>query len=173
MFAAAALLTVACDDDDNVIEDIFDNDDRAFMQDAARANRAEIDMSQLASTKSQNEAIQMYAMMMIEQHTEAQTELDSIANKENIDIIDELSDDDEELRDQLMALEGWQFDSAFMQSQVNAHQANISRFEKQVDEGEEDGALWYANKYLPILREHLEMADSINMDVMDDNDNND
>jgi putative membrane protein len=63
--------------------------------------------------------------------------------------------------DTLRGLSGRMFDSVYIMNQIKDHQAAISDFQNEISEGNQSDVINYANKYLPKLQMHLQIADSI------------
>jgi hypothetical protein len=60
--------------------------------------------------------------------------------------------------DRLAGLKGGQFDAAFKQQVIADHEKVIVLFEEQAKHGTDPDLKAFAQKYLPHLREHVEMA---------------
>jgi putative membrane protein len=151
---------VACNkdnDDDNGTP----QSDQQFMMKAAQANIAEVDAGQLAATKGNKAAIKMFGNMMVTDHTQAFFELKALADSMNFTLPSSPDSAHIVLKQQLTALNGTAFDSLYINSQVSDHQKAIALFETQASGGFDIRLKNYANKYLPGLRMHLRMADSI------------
>jgi len=65
------------------------------------------------------------------------------------------------LKGQLSLLSGRAFDSVYIHSQVEDHQAAIDLFEDQVADGKQQDLKNFANETLPNLRMHKAHADSL------------
>jgi putative membrane protein len=155
----------ACDDDDDDNNNGNGNDhnlsteDRDFMRDAGLANLAEIQMGQLMldSADSTNDStVVAFATRMVGEHTTAWTELQNLADDKDVDLPNEPDQDQQDQMDYLMTLNGHQLDSAYISSQVDAHQATATLFQKAVANNEDDNDVRaYAVKYLPGIQQHL------------------
>lgn len=158
-----ALAFAACDkdNDDPVVTDDLNATDRTFLNQAAQANLSEIKAGQMAVTNTTNDSVRAYAQMMITDHQAAQTELDSLATNVSFDLPDSTDADHNAAIDNLMNFSGASFDSAYISLQVSAHDTVISQFENEVNSGAKSTVKAYANKYLPTLRTHAQMADSL------------
>jgi putative membrane protein len=174
----AAFAWSACNNSDSNNSNMktLTSTDKYFILNAANANRAEIDIGQLAvanatsrdtttnsnpNNGSQQDSVKAYAQMMVDDHTQAQNELQTIANDWNVTLSSSLDAQHTDLKNRLSSMKGMAFDTAYIQSQIADHQTAITFFESEVNHGTEKQILNYANKYLPILRMHLQQADSI------------
>jgi putative membrane protein len=159
----AMFAVTACEDDDD--EDVIDDNnwsqsDINFVDRANESNRAEIELSILAVSKG-NAAVKAYGHMMADEHNEALEDLQVIANDQDFELSTALSAKHEQLKARLMGLSGFSFDTAYINSQVQAHNEAAVLFQNQSLNGEDQRLVNYANKYLPRIRVHLKHADSL------------
>lgn len=135
--------------------------DKEFVMKAGYANRAEIDLAQLALSQANNDSVKAYAQFMINEHTLAQNELKSIAAPKNISVPDTLDAAHKTLKQQFMNMSGTQFDSAYIQLQIQDHQKTQQDFQTEINEGKDTDIKNYSNKYLPHINMHLQKAQQI------------
>lgn len=156
-FLACVLSYISCKDgNDNT------NMDRDFMVQAAYANKAEIDMGQLASSKSNRDSVKTFANMMVSDHQQAYNELKDLGLKNiGVKVPNDPDPEHKQIREQLAGFSGRAFDSAYMQVQVQDHINAISLFEEEINTGKDQRVITYAKKYLPALRSHLVRARNI------------
>lgn len=161
----ALFAVVACDNNDGqeIIEETnWSQTVINFVDKANESNRAEIELSILAVSKG-NVAVKAYGHMMADEHNEALEELQVIANDQDFNLSTELSAEHEQLKARLMGLSGFSFDTAYINSQVKAHNSAVVLFQNESLNGEDQRLINYANKYLPRIRLHLKHADSLKM----------
>ncbi len=155
---------VACNNDDdngNPIDDEISDQDRNFAMNATFSNLAEIEMGELAASKGNLEAVRAFGEMMVTEHTTAQNRLETITDSLDITIPDTLKTEHRIMHEQLSALSGEAFDSAYIMSQVIAHEQAEQIFATQDDDGENDALEDYAEENLPHIRMHLQRAREI------------
>lgn len=161
------LFFMSCDnDDDNGNTEPISQQDRDFVRDAGHANRAEIEMGQLAVSKSQHEEIVDFANTMINDHTNAQNRLKDLASKKNIPMPDTLDTAHKAMREMLSALEGYKFDSAYISSQVTDHEKAERIFKDGDDKNDDDELEDYAEETLRHIRQHLERARQLKEEIL-------
>ena len=169
----ASLGWVACDDDDDnpLDKPNLNETDETFVEVAARSNMAEIEFSELATTKASDSLVRVYAQQMIDEHTAAQDELEDLADDYGgIEWPNDLDEGHDQILENLNnAEEGYSFDTLYLRSQMRVHEAAISAFEASATNATDMRVKAYANKYLPELEEHLQQADSIDAVVVADN----
>lgn len=156
--AITSIAWSACDDDD---KDDLQAVDKTFATNAALANVAEVDLGQLAATRATIEGVRMYGQMMVNEHTTAMNELKGIVNGRGVTLPTTPDQEHQQLKQQLMSLNGAAFDSAYMRSQVTDHQKTLTLFQTEQSGGKDQRLKNYATKYLPHIQEHLDKADSI------------
>lgn len=158
-FIAAVIVGfVTCKDDD---DDGPEGRNKTAITDFAHSNNAEVDMGQLANTKGTNAGVKAFAQMMVTEHQKSQNDLDTIADKRNVDLPDDLKAMDKATRDSINGLTGAKFDSAYMKSQIVAHTRTKNMFTAFRDSSTDAGLKAYVNRYLPKVQLHLHKADSI------------
>lgn len=160
----ASLSWVACDDDDDnpLDEPNLNETDETFVEVAARSNMAEIEFGELATTKGTDSLVRVYAQHMIDEHNAAQEELEDLADDyQGIEWPNDLDEGHDEIMEQLQNAEGYSFDTLYIRTQVRMHEAAISQFQNATTSVTDMRVKAYANKYLPTLEDHLQMADSV------------
>ncbi|MET0846900.1 MAG: DUF4142 domain-containing protein [Pseudomonas sp.] len=134
-----------------------------FVDNAAAGGIAEIETSRLALEKSSSADIKAFANMMITDHSKANDELAALAKKNDIEVPDETTLV-KQAKEKILDMRDESFDAAYANNQVKAHEETIKLFEKQANTVTDDkvkGATelkGFAQKMLPALEKHLEMA---------------
>lgn len=137
------------------------------MTQASMSNTAEIQEAQYAdstidSTRdSLGTSIRAFASKMITDHTNAQNDLKTLGTTVNATVSDSVDSMQTNQMDSLKMLSGRSYDSAYIISQIANHQAAVSLFQQESSQGNRTEVINYANKYLPVIQMHLQMADSL------------
>jgi putative membrane protein len=129
--------------------------DRAFMQDAAKANQDEIDVGKLAEQKSSNPQVKSYGQTLVNDHTKGLRDLENVASKESVSIEPHQGATARAEYQQLQNLNGPQFDRSFVSQMVQDHEMAISKFEQALKDTRNPELRNYINSTLPVLRKHL------------------
>jgi putative membrane protein len=129
----------------------------AFMTEAAKGGMAEVELSRLATTKSKNAEVKKFAQQMIQDHTNANTELKQLAGKKNVTLPTELDAEHKAEKDKLSGLSGAEFDKEYVNAMVADHEKSVSLFKTQANNGTDADAKAFAAKTLPKLQGHLDM----------------
>jgi putative membrane protein len=152
---------VSCEDDSDD-DSNFGGDERDYILLAAQSNFNELQLSELALSQARDTIVKDYAQQMIDKHTAAQTELQAIATSNNFaGWPGELTAAQQSFYDSLSEMEGFDFDSKFISSQIELHQKAINIHQDGATNDDADIQA-YANKYLSEAQNHLQMAESIN-----------
>jgi putative membrane protein len=132
-----------------------------FMSEAAAGGIAEIELSTLAKSKAQDAEVKKFAQQMIQDHSNANTELKQLAGKKNITLPTELDPMHKGRKEKLASLSGADFDSEYVQTMVADHEKSVALFQSQANGGTDAEAKAFAAKTLPKLQMHLEMIKGI------------
>jgi putative membrane protein len=136
--------------------------DRDFVDHAASGGMAEVQTAQLAQQRSSSPQVKQFANRMITDHTQANNELQQIAQQESIQLPTKLNTKDESEYRKLSGLNGSAFDEAYAHGAVTDHQQDIALFRKEAQSGQDPTLKSYAQKTLPVLEQHLQLAQSLN-----------
>lgn len=135
--------------------------DRDFARKVSMANMAEAEAGATAQRRGHSAAVKEYGKMMEDHHTAAQSELKGLASRYGLQVPD-MPDSTQKLNSQkLNGMQGKTFDEAYIQMMVKDHREAISLFEIETNNGGHRDIKDFASRTLPILRMHLQKADSI------------
>jgi putative membrane protein len=143
----------------------FDNtrveDDAEFAVKAADGGMMEVELGRLAQNKAVHKEVKDFGAMMVADHTGANNELKSLAQKRNISLPAALGKDKQKKYDEFNAKQSGEFDSEYISFMIKDHKEDIEDFREQSKEGK-DAALsnWAASK-IPTLEHHLAEAQRI------------
>jgi putative membrane protein len=134
-------------------------DDSKIMTDLAHANIAEIETGKLALEKSQNEQVRKFAQHMIDEHTSALKELQTLAQAKGVTLPDGTDLKHKTMATALKVMSGNSFDTQYMKrAGVGDHQQTIELLQKTQKNAKDPELKATATKMLPTVREHLKMA---------------
>ena len=128
-----------------------------FMMEAAKGGMAEVELSKVATTKSQNAEVKKFAQKMIEDHTNANAELKQLAGKKTVTLPTEMDAAHKATKDKLSGLSGAEFDKEYVSAMVTDHEKTVALFQSQANGGTDADAKAFAAKTLPKLQMHLDM----------------
>jgi putative membrane protein len=136
--------------------------DRQFIEDAANSGMFEVQVGQLASAKANDPNVRSFASMLVDHHTAANNELVQIANARGVELP---AAPKRALRrdvEKLGKKNGDEFDRDFVRNVgIKAHEKDIKMFEKASKHVKDAQLKAFADKTLPVLREHLAAAEKL------------
>lgn len=128
-----------------------------FVSCAAMSDMLELQASKLAQ-KSADAKSKSFAKRMVKDHSETSKELKKIARSAKATIPAKLDSAHQDKLAQLKKAKGADFDKMYDEMQVEAHEAAVGMFETYSRNGDNQELKAFADKHLPHLREHLNLA---------------
>jgi len=149
--------------DDGDLGALTDNDAAALPTDAATfiktagaSDLYEIKSSQLALDKSKDKDVRDFAQMMITDHTKTTQGVKDAAKKANLTVSPpELSADQQQKMSDLQPLSGADFDKAYLDQQLPAHQQALDMMQNYVANGDTPALQDAAKTAIPIIQKHI------------------
>jgi putative membrane protein len=132
--------------------------DETFMKKAADANTSEIQMGQLAQKNASSDAAKQFGRRMITDHTKLLDDLKGVAATKGVNLPTSLSAKQKATYNRLSAKTGDEFDRDYISTMIKDHMEDIAEFRKESDSGTDPDVKSLASQALPILQEHLRMA---------------
>jgi putative membrane protein len=81
-----------------------------------------------------------------------------LGKSENLNLPTQLDTKHKSEMDRLSTMSGNAFDTAYMQHMVQDHEKTVADFQKQAQSGSDPALKAFAQKQLPTLQQHLQMA---------------
>ncbi len=135
-----------------------------FAKKALQGGLMEVKAGQLAAQKAESSSVKQYGDKLARDHQKACDQLKPIAQKKGITVSDQLEQKHQAHLDHLSRLSGEQFDKEFLKQAAMHHKKDIKMFEQQSKEGEDPSIRSFASETLPVLREHLKIAEQLQED---------
>jgi putative membrane protein len=140
--------------------------DHEFIRKAAIGGAAEVELGTLATQRASRPAVRDFGAKMVNDHGAANAELASLARAKGVEAPRALDAEHQAIRDRLIALQGSDFDRAYMQEMVKDHTQDVAEFEKASQTANDAELRGWAAAKLPTLREHLALARDVNSQVV-------
>jgi putative membrane protein len=99
---------------------------------------------------------------MVTDHTQANDDLQQIAEEENITLPSQPDRQQTAVQQKLRGLIGPSFDQAYAQEVLRDHQQAVALFRQEATSGQNPALKSFAQKTLPIVQQHLQMAQGLN-----------
>lgn len=132
--------------------------DKEFVANAGMAGLGEVQMGNLALQKSENAEVRAFAQRMVTDHGQSNAELAQLATAKGLALPAELAGKHQQGYEHLQSLGGAEFDRAYMQHMVGDHQEAVTLFQNASTSATDADIRGFAAKTLPVLREHLTLA---------------
>lgn len=128
-----------------------------FVKHASIGSTFEIQSSELALEKSENEAVKEFAERMVEDHSKAAEDLKKALESSDADssyMGGGLDDKHQKQLDKLQNLSGAAFDKRYIDAQIVAHNEAVDLFGNYARNGKDRALQAFAAQTLPTLKEH-------------------
>jgi putative membrane protein len=135
--------------------------DRAFLKMAAQADMTEAHIGQMAETQASESQIKDFGQKLINDHTDAYTQLTALAAKTGEVIPKGIDVRKISTVEQLMKLKGKRFDHQFVQAEIRDHEKALADFKREAQHGQDPDVKAYASKMIPLLEGHLRQAKTL------------
>jgi putative membrane protein len=132
-------------------------DPQAFVTKAAIGGMTEVELSKLAVTKAQDPQIRAFAQKMVKEHTAANEELTSLAEKKGWTVPSSLDAEHKSAVQKLSSKSGAAFDDAYAKQMLQDHEKTVALFKVGSRTSDSDLAAW-VQQTLPTIEQHEQMA---------------
>ena len=135
--------------------------DKTFANKAAAGGLAEVQLGQLAAQNAASANVKAFGQRMVTDHSKANDELMAIAKKQNLVLPTAPDAATREMMTSLQGQKGGAFDQAYVQHMVADHRKDVEDFQHEARQGKDPALKNFAQKYLPVLKQHLSLAESL------------
>jgi putative membrane protein len=133
-----------------------------FVTNAVESNLAEVEVSQLALSKTQNPQVRTFAQRMIDDHTKANSELQALAKQKSLKVPDAPDMMHRASLKMLQAKSGTGFDESYISQMNKDHDKAMTLFQEAAASGKVDPDLKaLASKTLPTLEKHHQLVSQL------------
>jgi putative membrane protein len=135
--------------------------DAAFMTTAARGGMAEVQLGQLAERNGRSAAVKRFGQQMINDHGRTNQELMALAQQKQVTPPSGIGAEQQQIYDRLASLRGSAFDRAYAEAMVQDHREDLRAFQQEAQSGTDPDVKAFAARVVPVLQEHLRMAERL------------
>lgn len=132
-----------------------------FVMKAAEAGKTEAALGELAKTGGDRADVKDFGKMMADDHGAANTKLAAIAEKNKV-TLPEPGKKEEESMAKLSKLKGAEFDAAYLDEMVTAHEKAVKLFKTAQGTVKNEELKAFVDNTLPTLEKHLEKVKELN-----------
>jgi putative membrane protein len=133
--------------------------DQKFAMMTAQTDLAEIQVSNLALQKSNNDEVKKIAQKLIDDHTKTSSAMKEIASQKGMTLPTEPDAKHKALATKLEGESGDKFDKDYISSNVADHHKVVAAFQKESQNGNDPEIKGFATQYLPAIQEHTQMLE--------------
>jgi len=137
--------------------------DRVFSRLATAGGLAEVDLGLLADKRGQGDEVKAFGRRMADDHSKANTKLAGLAKQADIALPIELDPEHKAIRTKLEKSDGAAFDLGYVDAQVQDHIKTAQLLEWEIDSGQDADIQHFASEALPVVLDHLHMAQALQM----------
>jgi len=139
--------------------------DFKFLENAARGQQEEVVLGQLAQQKASNQAVRDFGQRMVTDHSKLNDELKALATQKGATLPTQMSHSERSTTSHLQNESGASFDQAYIKDMVKDHKKDVKEFEKATNDVTDPDLKAWAQKALPTLQQHLQMAQNLESTV--------
>ena len=133
--------------------------DHGFVVKAARGGIAEVELGRLAAQNAADASVKAFGQRMVDDHARANDELKQIAATKDISVPEAAASKDRKTEARLQKMTGAEFDRAYMTDMIKDHEEDVAEFRREARSGRDPELKAFAARTLPVLQEHLRMAE--------------
>ncbi|MBI5165014.1 MAG: DUF4142 domain-containing protein [Magnetospirillum sp.] len=135
--------------------------DQTFVNRFTAANMAEIDLGKMAQSKAADAEVKDFGRRMVEEHGQAGDQLKQLAQDHALKQPGRVDRKHRDTHNRLDKLSGAAFDRAYIDNQIQDHQAAAQILQKEIDQGSLAALKDFAGATLPTVNAHLDQARQI------------
>lgn len=139
--------------------------DMDFVTHAGHGNAAEVSEGKLAASQGLSKSVKEMGQMMVKDHSAALEELQTLGTKIGVGVPVTPNEEQKDSEHELAQLSGVEFDKKYVKAQIKEHEKTVKLFEDEAKNGSNPELKAYAEKHLPTIRHHLDMANQMKESV--------
>ncbi len=139
--------------------------DYRFLQKAAKGGMEEVQLGELAKQKGNDQAVRSFGDRMVTDHGKANDELKQLATQKGVAWPTMMSHGEQSQVDRLQKATGADFDKAYAKDMLKDHRHDLKEFQNAAKELTDQDLRAWAQKTIPILEQHLGMAENMDTTV--------
>ena len=129
--------------------------DAQFLQEAAAAGLAEVDMGHMAAERAGRTEVKSFGQRMVDDHNQANAELATLASRKGVTLPAETPAAAHTDMQSLSNMSGADFDKSYTKMMVSEHQKAVALFQRASESSTDPEIKAWASKVLPTLKAHL------------------
>ncbi len=144
---------------DKMADGTLKGPDKKFAMTVAQTDMAELQVSNMALQKSNNDDVKKLAQKLIDDHTKTTDAMKEIASQKGMTLPTDTDPKHKALAAKLQNESGDQFDKDYIAANSTDHHKVVAMFQKESASGTDPDIKGFATKFLPAIQEHTQMID--------------
>ena len=140
-------------------------EDYEFVTKATQGGMTEVELGQLAVQKASDQSVKDFGQKMVTDHGKANEELKALATSKNATPPVKFSRKEDSTIADLQKANGADFDRAYAKAMLKDHKTDVKEFRDAAKDLKDPDLKAFAQKTLPVLEEHLRMAEQLEQNV--------
>lgn len=136
-------------------------EDSLFVREAAMGGLMEVQAGNVAQQNAVNQRVKDFGNMMVQDHSQANNELKTLASAKGITLPDSLASDKAKHIDAMKKMTGKAFDTHYVSMMLDDHKKDVKKFEEESKKAKDADLRNWAAKTLPVLQKHLDSIQAI------------
>jgi len=154
-FSAFAISAYAQD------EGSISKQDTKFVTEAASGGLLEVELGNYVAQAGSSPDVKAFAQRMVTDHSKVNKELMTLAENKQIKVPTEMNKKHMKTYQKLKGKQGADLDKAYMKEMVKDHKDDVKAFGNEAKKGKDPEIKAFAANTLPVLQEHLKMAQDL------------
>src|SRR4051812_15019340 len=130
--------------------------EKQLLQKVAAADKAEIEMGQLAQSNGSSDNVKQLGQKMVDDHTQNSQQLQQIAQQKGVQLQDQEKPDEQSMKTKMEKMKGAQFDKAFMQHEKDDHAKLLKELKSQQDQVQDPDLKSFISQTITAVQQHLD-----------------
>lgn len=135
--------------------------DATFLNLAGTSGIEEVNFGQVAASKASSPAVRRFAQEMVTSHSKMNTDLIALAKAKQMTPPSSMDTQHDQMLATLQGQKGRAFDRMYMTGQVNDHKMTAEAYQTEISNGTDPDVKSFAQQGLPIIQQHLQMAQKL------------
>jgi putative membrane protein len=135
--------------------------DQHFVKEAAADNQFEIKLSQFVEQQAQDPQVKQLAQKLIQDHQQAQQQLQKIAQGMNMQLPSQLEQWQQDKLQAMQQKHGKHLEMHYTFGNVGDHTTDLLMYQYEAEHGQNQQVKQFAEQTIPILQQHLQMAEQV------------
>lgn len=141
---------------------VLTNEDKRFVRSVAFSSLVEMEAGKLSLGKTKDSTIQRFGRLLINEHQQLAKDLKDVVAQREVEFPVRLDDAHENKIAHLSTKSGREFEIAFIKLMVDDYKTSLRLFDEAGAHAKDVHIQSFANKNIPIIREHLRIANQLN-----------